>query len=137
MAARARRSDACGMQGPVICGIDDSSSAVGAIRVARDLAERYALPLVYVHVVDRRGSDLRAAETLREAQVGGRLVVEPAQHAGDRLVELAHERLASFLVLGTHGPRSSLLGSVSADVSRRAPCPVLVVPPTSREESRL
>jgi nucleotide-binding universal stress UspA family protein len=135
MAARARLGEACGMQGPVICGIDDSSSAVCAIRVARDLAERYALPLVYVHVVDRRGSDLRAAETLREAQVGGRLVVEPAQHAGDRLVELAHERLASFLVLGTHGPRSSLLGSVSADVSRRASCPVLVVPPTSREES--
>jgi nucleotide-binding universal stress UspA family protein len=136
MAAGARRRDAGGLQGPVICGIDDSSSAVGAIRVARDLAERYALPLVYVHVVDRRGSDLRAAETLRESQVNGELVVEAASHAGDRLVELAHERNASFLVLGTHGPRSSLLGSVSADVSRRAPCPVLVVPPTSREESR-
>jgi nucleotide-binding universal stress UspA family protein len=135
MAAGARRSDAGGMQGPVICGIDDSSSAVGAIRAARDLAERYALPLVYVHVVDRRGSDLRAAETLRESQVNRRLVVDPAPHAADRLVELAHERDASFLVLGTHGPRSSLLGSVSADVSRRAPCPVLVVPPTSREES--
>jgi len=118
------------MYGPVICGIDDSSSAVGAIRVARDLAERLELPLVYVHIVDRRGSDLRAAEALRESEVDGELLVEPAPWAADRLVELAHEREASFLVLGTHGPRSSLLGSVSADVTRRAPCPVLVVPPT-------
>jgi nucleotide-binding universal stress UspA family protein len=118
------------MNGPVICGIDDSSSAVGAIRIARDLAERYALPLVYVHIVDRRGSDLRAAETLRETHAGGELLVEPAPYAADRLVELAHERAASFVVVGTHGPRSPLLGSVSADVSRRAPCPVLIVPPT-------
>ena len=118
------------MTGPVICGIDDSSNAVGAIRIARDLAERYAIPLVYVHIVDRRGSDLRAAQTLREAHADGELVVEPAPYAADRLVELAEERDASFVVLGTHGPRSSLLGSVSADVSRRSPCPVLVVPPT-------
>ena len=34
-----------------------------------------------------------------------------------------------MIVVGSHGPRSSLLGSVSADVSRRAPCPVVVVPP--------
>jgi hypothetical protein len=46
-----------------------------------------------------------------------------------RLVELAAEHDASLLVVGCHGPRSSLLGSVSADVSRRAPCPVVVVPP--------
>jgi universal stress protein family protein len=34
-----------------------------------------------------------------------------------------------MIVVGSAGPRSSLLGSVSADVSRRAPCPVVVVPP--------
>jgi hypothetical protein len=34
-----------------------------------------------------------------------------------------------LIVLGSTGPRSSLLGSVSAEVSRRAPCPVVVVPP--------
>jgi hypothetical protein len=32
-------------------------------------------------------------------------------------------------VVGSRGPRSSLLGSISADISRRAPCPVVVVPP--------
>jgi hypothetical protein len=34
-----------------------------------------------------------------------------------------------MIVLGSTGPRSSLLGSISAEVSRRAPCPVVVVPP--------
>jgi nucleotide-binding universal stress UspA family protein len=36
---------------------------------------------------------------------------------------------AAMIVVGSTGPRSSLLGSISADVSRRAPCPVVVVPP--------
>jgi hypothetical protein len=31
---------------PVICGVDDSSVATGAIEIARDLAERYRLPLL-------------------------------------------------------------------------------------------
>jgi hypothetical protein len=33
-----------------------------------------------------------------------------------------------MIVVGSTGPRSSLLGSISAEVSRRAPCPVVVVP---------
>ena len=41
----------------------------------------------------------------------------------------AEDERASLIVLGSHGPRSSILGSVSAEVSRRAPCPVVVVPP--------
>jgi hypothetical protein len=36
-----------------------------------------------------------------------------------------------MIVVGSTGPRSSLLGSISADVSRRAPCPVVVVPPSA------
>lgn len=41
----------------------------------------------------------------------------------------AEAEQASLIVLGSHGPRSSLLGSTSTEVSRRAPCPVVVVPP--------
>jgi hypothetical protein len=50
-------------------------------------------------------------------------------HPADRLVVAASEERASLIVVGSTGPRSSLLGSISADVSRRAPCPVVVVPP--------
>lgn len=113
------------MRRPVICGVDDSATSDGAIDVARDLARRYELPLVFAHVVDRtdNGADSRVPRDVEVAVVSG--------HPADRLVELAHERRAAFLVVGNHGARSSLLGSVSADVARRAPCPVIVVPPTA------
>lgn len=119
------------MNGPVICGIEDETGGVVA-DVARELAERYEAPLLIAHVLDGAGEIERAARMLRDAAPGsGELTIEKGHHPADRLVELAEERGASFLVLGNHGPRSSLLGSVSADVSRRAPCPVIVVPPPS------
>ncbi|HEX7082789.1 MAG TPA: universal stress protein [Gaiellaceae bacterium] len=117
------------MERPVICGVDGSGSARQAIEVARDMARRYDAPLLYVHVVEGPGGEERALETLRDADVAsGTLLVERG-HPADRLVALAAERDASLLVVGNHGPRSSLLGSISADVARRAPCPVVVVPP--------
>jgi nucleotide-binding universal stress UspA family protein len=69
------------------------------------------------------------AQLRRAAEVGD-LTVEQG-HPADRLVELARDGAASFVVVGNQGPRSSLLGSISADVARRAPCPVVVVPPAA------
>jgi nucleotide-binding universal stress UspA family protein len=119
------------MKGPVICGVDDSS-ALGAAEVARDLAERYELPLVYAHVLERSEPGEVADEIPYEASDSNHteFVVEYG-HPADRLVSLAERRQASFVVLGNHGPRSSLLGSISADVARRASCPVVVVPTTA------
>jgi hypothetical protein len=116
------------MNGPVICGIEDPSSAA-AIEVAYRLAKRHDLPVLYVHVVDE--DDVDGAQRFQHMGVYGNLAVERSHHPADRLIEIADERQASFLVVGNHGPRSSLLGSVSAEVSRRAPCPVVVVPPTA------
>jgi nucleotide-binding universal stress UspA family protein len=119
------------VKGPVICGVDGSGVAAGAIEVARELAHRYELPLIYAHVLaGEEGSE--TAHALRDVAVleQAELAIESA-HPADRLVALAHERRASFLVVGNHGPRSSLLGSISADVSRRASCPVVVVPPSA------
>jgi hypothetical protein len=50
-------------------------------------------------------------------------------HPADRLIAAAATENASMIVVGSTGPRSSLLGSISAEVSRRASCPVVVVPP--------
>ena len=55
-------------------------------------------------------------------------------HPAERLVAAATAKKASMIVVGSTGPRSSLLGSISADVSRRAPCPVVVVPPGAGAE---
>jgi nucleotide-binding universal stress UspA family protein len=119
------------MKGPVICGVDDSS-ARGAVEVARDLAERYELPLVFVHVLDRADAGVGRDQLVDAAPaIHHSHVVVDYGHPADRLVTLAQEHQASFVVLGNHGPRSSLLGSISADVARRATCPVVVVPTTA------
>ena len=120
------------MKGPVICGIDDSRTAEGAAHVARDLAHRYELPLVYAHVSDGHGRTDAVGRMLRQAAEADRADIALENgHPADRLVELAYTRRASFLVVGNHGARAPLLGSISADVARRAPCPVIVVPPTA------
>lgn len=123
---------------PVICGIDgwdSKSGSAGAAHVARDLAKRFAKPLLFV-VVSEAGADESSRETAAEllrhvtetsSDVDSSWTIEEG-HPADRLVALANERAASFLVVGNHGPRSSLLGSISADVARRSPCPVVVVP---------
>jgi len=119
------------VNGPVICGIEDANED-GVAAVGRELAERYEVPLFFVHVLRDADGYEDAARLLREASApgNGELAIENG-HPADRLVELARERDASFVVVGNHGPRSSLLGSISADVSRRASCPVVVVPPTA------
>lgn len=93
------------MNGSIICGVDGSESAKRATEVARRLSAELGLRLVFVEVV------------------------EPGAHPADRLVAAARTEEARLLVVGSRGPRSSLLGSISAEVSRRASCPVVVVPP--------
>jgi nucleotide-binding universal stress UspA family protein len=126
------------MVGSIICGIDESASAQGAARVARGLSRKLGLSLVFVLVVDEGSADEKInaiaerLECLTSAASddgrGARWLVEVG-HPADRLVAAAADANASMIVVGSHGPRSSLLGSISADVSRRAPCPVVVVPP--------
>lgn len=129
------------MPGSIIVGVDGSRTARGAIRVGRDLGSLLKRRLVFVRVVEpgtpperidaiveglRQLADGEAA--LASGQAGALWLVDVG-HPADRLVAAAEDEQASLIVLGSHGPRSSILGSVSAEVSRRAPCPVVVVPP--------
>jgi nucleotide-binding universal stress UspA family protein len=124
------------MTGSIVCGVDDSESAKGAARVARRLSAQLGSRLVFVRVVDDGSSDgeisavaarlHHLAESATEVDCGAHWLVEVGQPA-DRLVAVAEKEVASLIVVGSTGPRSSLLGSISADVSRRAPCPVVVV----------
>jgi len=130
------------MVGSIICGVDESASAEGAAQVARDLSRKLGLSLVFVRVVaegsvnetvDRiaaRPDCLTNADS--DADSGAHWLVEVG-HPADRLVAAAANTNASMIVVGSHGPRSSLLGSVSADLTRRAPCPVVVVPPGAQD----
>jgi nucleotide-binding universal stress UspA family protein len=126
------------MASPIICGVDDSESAKGAARVARELSARLGLRLVFVRVVENDASDdeidavaTRLNDLARcapEVDGGAHWRVDVG-HPADRLAALAADEEAALIVVGSTGPRSSLLGSISADVSRRASCPVVVVAP--------
>ena len=125
------------MAGAIICGVDDSESAKGAARVARELGSKLGLRLVFVRVVaaGTAGDKINAiAQRLQhltnsgpETGCGAGWLVDVG-HPADRLVAAAEDQDARLIVVGSTGPRSPLLGSISAEVSRRAPCPVVVVP---------
>lgn len=56
------------------------------------------------------------------------------QHAADEVVAEAKRWPADLVVIGTHGRggvEHMLLGSVAEKVLRKAPCPVLIVPPAA------
>jgi nucleotide-binding universal stress UspA family protein len=123
---------------PIICGVDDSESAKRAARVARALSSRLGLRVIFVRAIDRRAADTDVAAvaerlellsaSVNGADCGAAWSVEVG-HPADALVAAAKKADATMIVVGSRGPRSSLLGSISADVSRRAPCPVVIVPP--------
>jgi nucleotide-binding universal stress UspA family protein len=124
--------------GSVICGIDDSDAGRGAARVARVLSNQLGLDLVFVRVLaggssaERIDTSAERLEHLRgaacEADCGADWIIETG-HPADQLVAVAAKTGATMIVVGSDGPRWSRLGSISADVSQRAPCPVVVVPP--------
>jgi nucleotide-binding universal stress UspA family protein len=126
------------VNGAIICGVDDSDSAKGAARVARALSSELGLGVVFVRAIDGKAvdEDVNAiAQRLESLSAGingadsGAAWSVEVGHPADALVAAAKKAQATMIVVGSTGPRSSLLGSVSADVSRRAPCPVVVVPP--------
>jgi nucleotide-binding universal stress UspA family protein len=133
------------MGGPIICGVDDSESAKRAARVARALAGELGLGLTYVRVVDRNAPDAEVsaiAERLERLSAGandldcGAAWLVEAGHPADRLVAVAEAAEAELIVVGSTGRRSPLPRSISADVSRLAPCPVVVVPPATGPSGR-
>lgn len=130
------------MSGSIICGVDDSAPGQTAARVARGLSSKLGLDLVFVRVVEEGSGEANVdaiAERLASLSVaenehdrGARWLVDVG-HPADRIVAAAADSGASLIVVGSRGSRSSLLGSISADISRRAPCPVVVVPPGADE----
>jgi nucleotide-binding universal stress UspA family protein len=120
--------------GAIICGIDNSESARGAARVARGLSGELGLDLVFVRVLEAPSKRVdatvdRLAHLCGGAGDDGAEWVVVVGHPADQLVAAATKTEATLIVVGSHGPRSSSLGSISLEVSRRAPCPVVVVPP--------
>jgi nucleotide-binding universal stress UspA family protein len=133
------------MSGTIICGIDENAMAREAIEVAQDLSERLDSRLLLIHVAadksSPRDAELLLAEIAVDQGLGRR--TERRIAFGDAIEELASiadEERADLLVVGARGRGAfseALLGSVSAGLSRRAPCPVVIVPPGVGLRSRL
>lgn len=138
----------------ILCPVDFSDAAAGALRAAALLAQRSGGSLTLLHVNVVPGSaipealletpptlakDLSApadrpllewkalAERLGAPRVEAyRSVGRPAQE----ILALARREGFDLLVLGTHGRTGVghlILGSVAEEVVRRAPCPVLTL----------
>jgi nucleotide-binding universal stress UspA family protein len=120
------------MTGSIICGVGNSSSAREAARVARVLARELGLGLVFVRAVKEAPSEpevTATAERLEELMAGatdvdcGATWLVDAGDPADSLVDAAREKDAALIVVGSSPSRS-----ISVDLWRRAPCPVVVVP---------
>jgi nucleotide-binding universal stress UspA family protein len=144
---------------PVVCGVDRSDRAPAIIRVAAALAEHLRARLVLVHAAEwpsldpltRRsllGRDSVESQHRRQAEAWLRGLAADAGVfdadvrvdigvPSDWLLAAAHLEAAALIVVGRSEPkpnRTLALDSVSADLVRRAPCPVLVVPSGACEQ---
>src|SRR5262245_19273877 len=141
----------------IVAGTDFSDPALPALKAAANEANRVGGQLTVVHCLDvvwspaaypamafggapfnvspekmaelERIATERLEESLSQLNVAGEAVVTTGT-AGTSLIDVAKERKADLLVVGTIGRtglRRALLGSVAETVSRQAPCSVLVV----------
>jgi nucleotide-binding universal stress UspA family protein len=138
---------------PIVIATDGSDGAEGATvagaRVARTLGTKAVL--VYVRPPIGPLGDPYYQEKLSEQMAHARAALDRAQElvgqegveadeeilegsAADRVVELARNRSAPLIVVGSRGlgaVAGALLGSVSSAIIHRADRPVLVVPGSS------
>jgi nucleotide-binding universal stress UspA family protein len=70
-----------------------------------------------------------------EAGVAIERVVVEGESAGEQIVRFAQDHECDLIVMGTHGRtgiQRLILGSVAQEVTRKAPCPVLLIRDASR-----
>jgi nucleotide-binding universal stress UspA family protein len=141
----------------IVAGTDFSDPALPALKAAAEETLRVGGDLIVVHSLDlvwapaaypamafggapinisaekmgelQRIATERLEESLRQLDVPGEILVTTGS-AGTALIDVAKERKADLVVVGTIGRtglRRALLGSVAETVARGAPCSVLVV----------
>ena len=139
----------------IVVTLDGSDVSQEALPVGAELASRLGVPLHLIRVADLAWMSVGAADAALEYSTLGDTISLEEQGARDYLEEVAksldndkltittevrtgfaaREIIAAvtpddMLVMASHGrtgPARWLLGSVAEDVTRRAPCPVLLV----------
>lgn len=145
----------------ILCPVDFSDASADAVEHATAIARWYGARLTVLHVYPSVGRpptlpvpDAGGAhppssdevETLRDrvatavsadAGVVVQAAVIPGQPVGG-IIDQARALPADLVVMGTHGAsgfQRLILGSVTEKVLRKAPCPVLTVPPRAHTTS--
>ena len=144
---------------PIVIATDGSEGAEGAAVAGARVASTLGTTAVLVYVRPSLGAlgDPYYQEKLSEQMAHARVALGRARElvvqegvdveeevlegsAADRVVELARDRNASLIVVGSRGlgaVAGALLGSVSSAIIHRADRPVLVVPrPSAATDSR-
>jgi nucleotide-binding universal stress UspA family protein len=133
----------------IVIGYDETEHSKRALERAADLAEAFGAKLIVTSVTpiligagrsagptdptDSFGKHLQELVEARSAVSGRKIETEFVPAVGepaDTIVEVAEERKADLIVVGTHEPNilERLLGqSVSQSVSHQAHCDVLIV----------
>jgi len=136
----------------ILCPTDFSETSAHAVDLAVVIAGHYQAAVSALHVVptfepsvDAGSLDGLRQETaafFEEARKAG-VTVDVQVELGSpvhRILDRAGSLPADVVVMGTHGSSGFehlVLGSVTEKVLRKAPCPVLTVPPRARSRSRL
>jgi nucleotide-binding universal stress UspA family protein len=128
------------MSGSIVCGVGGSESARHAVRLARSLGSELGLRLVFVRAVEPGSQEEEVSavaerlsllsEYTTDLDRGAGWLVDVG-HPAECLAAVALDEEARFIVVGWGRPHSSSVGSVSVELARRAPCPVVVVPPAA------
>ena len=121
----------------IVVGYDESDPSERALLRAAELARFYDAKLIVTSVVPvliKAGGGpepepIEIQQRLRELDVEAELV-EAIGDPADAIVEVAEQRVADLIVVGTREPsliERELGHSVSEQVQRRAHCDVLIV----------
>jgi nucleotide-binding universal stress UspA family protein len=134
-----------GEKGPFLLVTDFSDASEKAVKVAASLAKEQKTKLIVLTVMGRglgkRVAQLGLEHLVEELRSQG-LDVEGMIRKGQRgciypqIVEAAKEVGASVIIMGSHSRLTVydvLLGYVAENVSKHAPCPVLIVSDRSAE----
>jgi nucleotide-binding universal stress UspA family protein len=137
----------------VLLATDFSLTANTALSYAAAIAVRYNSRLIVAHVINPEAFDLletesgkaaakqardeatrKISELLTAAQLPGESseIVVSEGAVADRLLDIIQQHRVDVAVLGTHGRRAFhklILGSITEEIFRVAPCPVLTVGP--------
>ncbi|HEX6370550.1 MAG TPA: universal stress protein [Longimicrobium sp.] len=107
---------------------------VSVVHVVPRLADVPEVP--FDHATVAPGVNREVEEAFRAAGAPGHVVVHEeviwGERPADEIVGLAQREWVDLVVLATHGHGAlarALVGSTASAVARRAPCPVLLVPP--------